>query len=115
MRSLVSFENSIHIGATGIALVIVGALLLGLLTIPMQTKARATTPPYYSGYYAYALPGIPATGGGDIAGVGADAPLAHPGNRSVSLPIVGASALLVLGAGSVGASFWLTRPSRRQG
>ena len=111
MRSLLSFEHSIHIGATGIALVIAGVLLLGLLTIPAQTKARATTPPYYSGYYAYA-PGIPNTGRGDIAGVGANAPLAHPGDRSVSLPIVAASAFLVLGAASVSASFWLTRRSR---
>ena len=113
MRSLLTFENSIHVSATGIALVIVGALLLGLLTIPAQTRARAQSPGSYSYYYGQGGGGVglPATG---LAGVGANAPLAGPGGRSVSLPIAGASALVALGAASVGASFWLTRPSRRR-
>jgi hypothetical protein len=91
--------------------VIAGVLLLGLLTIPAQTQAR-TTPPSgsYSYYYALALP---STGhGGELAGVGANAPLVRPGDRSAQLPIAGASALVGLGLASVGASFFLRRNAR---
>ncbi len=96
-------------GATGLALVIAGALLLGLLTIPAQTRARAQSPGSYSYYYVL----LPSTGhGDDLAGVGANAPLARPGDRSAQLPIAGASALVGLGLASVAASFWLRRGAR---
>ncbi len=109
MRIAHSLRRSrIPVGATGLALVIAGALLLGLLTIPAQTRARAQSPGSYS-YYV----GLPSTGhGADLAGVGANAPLARPGNRSAGLPIAGASALVGLGLASVGASFLLRRNAR---
>ncbi len=99
----------ISFGATGLALVIAGVLLLGLLTIPAQTQARTQSPGSYSYYIA-----LPSTGYGsdDLAGVGANAPLARPGDRSAGLPIAGASALLGLGVASVAASFWLRRGTR---
>jgi len=103
-------RSRLSVGATGLALVIAGALLLGLLTIPAQTQAR-TTPP--SGSYSYYYVLLPATGhGDDLAGVGANAPLARPGDRSAELPIAGASALVGLGLASVGASFLLRRNAR---
>jgi hypothetical protein len=107
----------LRIGASGLALLAIGAIIVGLVTIPVQAQ-EPTDGPSESYYYVPStgapLPGgLPASGQGQLDGTGGRLPLigGDSAGRDMVLPVAGATVLLALGASSLGLSFWLNRRS----